>query len=102
MINKLDELESILNEMPVTILALTHSWLFTGDFLVLAFHIPGYNFIHKSRGVVYSGIGMFIKKNIRFSTLTNVKVSDTYENYLFRSISRNQSVQRDYCTDLLD
>jgi len=85
MIIKLDELESILNEMPVTILALTETWL--PPEAVDSFHIPGYNFIHKSRGVVYGGVGMFIRKNIRFSALTNVKASD---NHLFRSISRDQ------------
>src|SRR6218665_4039299 len=77
MTNKLDELENILNEMPVTILALTETWL--PPEAVDSFHIPGYNFIHKSRGVAYGGVGMFIRKNIRFSILTNVKVSDTFE-----------------------
>src|SRR6218665_3106446 len=77
MTNKLDELVSILNEMPVTILALTETWL--PPEAVDSFHIPGYNFIHKSRGVAYGGVGMFIRKNIRFSTLTNVKASDTFE-----------------------
>src|SRR6218665_3225269 len=77
MTNKLDELESILNEMPVTILALTETWL--PPEAADSFHIPGYNFIHKSRGVANCGVGMFIRKNIRFSALTNVKASDTFE-----------------------
>ena len=51
MINKLYGLESILNEMPVTILALTETWL--PPEAVDSFHIPGYNFIHKFRGVAY-------------------------------------------------
>ena len=79
MINKLDELESILNQMPVTILVLTETWL--PPEAVDSFHIPGYNFSHKSRGIACGVVGrpMFIRKNIKFSSLTNVKAYDTFD-----------------------
>src|ERR1700733_8196192 len=81
---KLDEICNFLKYLPVSVLTISESWLLPEE--EDSMHVPGYTFIHKSRGNDRGGgIGMFIKKPIKF-LLTNAQEASASFEQLFAKI----------------
>lgn len=73
--NKVAEIEELLSQLPVSVLALTETWL--EPHVVDTILIPGYYFVHKSRSSGRGGgVGFLIKESIIFDIL-DMLIPDT-------------------------
>src|SRR6218665_2944796 len=79
--HKVPEVNILLGQTEVTILALTETWLDPDTATTIS--IPGYNFIHKSRSDGrWGGVGFFIKSGIEFHQIESEwskSKADAYE-----------------------
>jgi len=88
MTHKLGEIRDILSLLPVTILALSETWLEPG--LEDTINIPGFTFLHKSRGECRGGgVGMFIRDSIKYQLYDVKRLHKTYEGLFIKTYLSN-------------
>ena len=90
-LSKLPEIHDLLHQLPVSILAVTETWLNAEN--ADQVNIPGYHFIHKPRvSGQGGGVGVFIKEGISFhrcEALESKLAHNSYEG-LFIQVSLNK------------
>src|ERR1043165_5718524 len=86
---KINEIQTLLHQLSVNILAVTETWL--TEPMVDTIHIPGYQFVHKCRKEGKGGgTGFFIREGIEFSimNLSCADNSNLYESMFIRIASK--------------
>ena len=107
-----DEFVNYLNDYGFDVLGLSETWL-TSDYDNSMFSIPGYNFIRKDRAARGGGVGIYVKKYIKFKIIELDIVSNECEfisisfsidnkNILFASIYRPPTSNIDSFVDWLE
>jgi exonuclease III len=85
MVHKLDEIREVLSQLPVSILALSETWL-ESEFED-TIHMPNYKFIHKSRegNRGGGGVGLFVRDTIKFQLYEEKSEHKTYEGLFIKT-----------------
>lgn len=90
---KLTEIRDLLDILPVSILALSETWIDKNSEDLV--NLPGYQFVHRPREQGHwGGVGFFIKNELSFSIVQNVKCTNacTYEGLLLRIPMKTGSI----------